>query len=163
MRKFMFAMVVILVSIGGSAKDVISGRVVTVIDGNTVEVTTADSETYIIMLHEIDCPELGQKFGEQAKRFLEKLLLDKPVSVEMKGKNRWGTRFGIIMIDGELDPRYELLEAGLAWTTEVNPNPEFEELKERAKENGRGLWREDTPTPPWKFRRQQTLTQFKSN
>lgn len=152
----------LVISVSSLANDLISGKVVTVIDGNTVEVVGEDKETYKIMLHGIDCPELGQDYGEKAKRFLEKLLLDKAVNVELKGKDRWGTRLGVIIINGETDPRHELLKVGLAWTVEVNPNPELDGLREKAQQSGKGLWKKDNPTPPWIFRRQQTMLQTKS-
>ena len=163
MKRLMFVFAGLLASINALPKEVLSGKIVTVIDGNTVELVAEDNETYKIKLHGIDCPQLGQDYGEKAKRYLEKMLLDKPVSVEMKGKDRWGTRLGVIIIDGELDPRYELLKEGLAWTAEVNPNPELEGIREKAKEKGKGLWKDNNPTPPWVFRRKQTLTQFKSS
>jgi len=144
------------------ANDVLSGEVVNVIDGNTVEVLAEDNETYKIMLYGIDCPGLDQAYGEKAKQQLEKLLLKKIVNVNLKGKNRWGTRLGIIMT-GEIDPRRELLKEGLAWTAEVNPDPEFEAIKQEARENGRGLWKEANPIPPWTFRRQKTMMQMKSS
>lgn len=163
MKNVIMVVTGLLVSYFACAKEVMSGKVVTVIDGNTVEVRTEDNETYKIMLHGIDCPELAQNYGDKAKRYLEKLLLDKSVTVEMKGKDRLGTRLAIIIIEGEVDPRFELLNEGLAWTTEVSPNPLLEALREKAQEKGKGLWKENNPTPPWTFRRQQTLTQFKSS
>ena len=115
-----------------------------------------------ILLFGIDSPELGQEFGEKAKRFLEKLILDKSVSVEIQGKDRLGNRLGIVLIEGK-DPREQLLEEGLAWTAERQPIQEFEEIKEKARQRNKGLWKEQEPTPPWTFRRQQTMTQFKSS
>jgi endonuclease YncB( thermonuclease family) len=67
------------------------------------------------------------------------------------------------LVNGESDPRFELLKEGLAWTSERNPIEELEVLKEKARESSLGLWKEETPTPPWIFRRQQTMTQFKSS
>jgi len=159
----MFVFAGLLISCFAWSNEVISGKVVTVIDGNTIEVVAEDNSTYKIMLHGIDCPELGQDYGDKAKRFLEKLLLDRAVTVELKGKDRWGTRQGVIIIDGEIDPRHELLQEGLAWTAEINPIPELEGLKEKARQKGKGLWKQDDPTPPWKFRRQQTRLQMKSS
>ena len=144
------------------AEEMISGKVVTVIDGNTLEVYTSDNETYKILLYGIDSPELGQEYGEKAKRFLEKLILEKNVSVQIQGKDRWGNRLGIILIDGE-DPREQLLEQGLAWTSEKQLIEEFEVIKEKARDKGKGLWKEQDPTAPWLFRRQQTMTQFKTS
>jgi endonuclease YncB( thermonuclease family) len=141
----------------------IGGRVVTVVDGNTIQVASLDGDSYKILLYGIDCPELDQEFGEKAKKALEKLLLNRDVTIEIQGKDRWGNRLGIVSFPGEEDPRKELLKQGLAWTAERNPLPELEVIRAEAQESGKGLWREENPTPPWIFRRQQTLTQFKSS
>jgi micrococcal nuclease len=162
MKKIMIFLGGILISGMALAGEVVLGTVVTVIDGNTVEVLGDDQETYKVMLQGIDCPEIGQEFGDKAKEYLQQLLLDKPVTVEMKGKDRWGNRLGVVLINGD-DPRSELLKAGLAWTSEVNPDPQFEGLKDQAREKGMGLWKETNPTPPWVYRRLQTRTQFKSS
>jgi endonuclease YncB( thermonuclease family) len=161
MKGGVFVFAGLLISIFAGSNEVISGKVMSVIDGNTVVVITEDQSTYKIMLHGIDCPELGQDYGDVAKRFLERLLLDKPVTAEMKGKDRWGTRLGVIIIDGDTDPRHALLKEGLAWTAEVNPIPELEGLKEKARAKGKGLWKQDNPMPPWTFRRQQSRLQTK--
>jgi len=147
----------------GLAGNVLNGKVTLVIDGNTIEVRADDNETYKIMLYGVDSPELGQAYGEKAKKFLEKMILDKNVNVNIQGKDRWGNRLGVILIDGTVDPRYDLLEAGLAWTAERDPVQELETIKEKARDKGKGLWKEQDPTPPWIYRRQQTMTQLKSS
>lgn len=162
MKNVAIGILVLLLPTYLMATDVISGRVITVIDGNTLEVYTNENETYKIFLFGIDCPELEQEYGDKAKRLLEKLILDKNISVEIQGKDRLGNRLGVIRIDGE-DPREKLLEEGLAWTAEKNPIDVFESIKEKSKEKRKGLWKETDPTPPWIFRRQQTLLQFKTS
>jgi len=146
-----------------NANDQIKGVVTTIIDGNTIELSSDDHETYKILLHGIDSPEPGQNYSEQAKRFLGKLLLNKSVTITIHGKDRYGNRLGEITIDGASDPRRELVEEGLAWTSEREPIAELESLKEQARLQGKGLWKDENPTPPWIFRRQQTLTQQKSS
>lgn len=162
MKSIGFALLGLLLSSVMLRAEVIAGKVVTVIDGNTLEVFTPENETYKILLFGIDCPELGQEYGEKAKRYLEKLILNKEVSVEIQGKDRWGNRLGIILIEG-VDPREGLLQEGLAWTSEKNPIEAFELMKEKSKEKGKGLWKEENPTPPWIFRRQQTMLQLKTS
>lgn len=162
MKKLELLVLGLVLSFGLRASEIIAGKVVTVIDGNTLEIFTSENETYKILLYGIDSPELDQEYGEKAKRFLEKLTLNKSINVEIQGKDRLGNRLGIVMIDGE-DPREKLLEEGLAWTAERNPIVEFENIKEKSREKGKGLWKEKDPTPPWIFRRQQTLTQFKTS
>lgn len=143
------------------AENELSGKVVSVIDGNTIELVTSNSESYKILLYGIDSPELGQDYGDKAQRFLQKIVLDKTVNVKIQGKDRWGNRLGIVLIDGKIDPRLELLKAGLAWTAERNPIDELESIKEKARENGKGLWKEKDPTPPWTYRREQTMLEPK--
>jgi endonuclease YncB( thermonuclease family) len=162
MKSIGFALLGLLLSSMVLKAEVISGKVVAVIDGNTLEVFTPENETYKILLYGIDCPEMGQEFGEKAKMLLEKLVLNKSVNAEIQGKDRWGNRLGIVLIDGK-DPREELLEQGLAWTAERNPIESLEAIKEKSKQRGTGLWKEQDPTPPWVYRRQQTMTQVKSS
>lgn len=162
MKSVGFALLGLLLSSMVLRAEVISGKVVAVLDGNTLEVFTSENETYKILLYGIDCPELGQEFGERAKMFLEKLVLNKSVNAEIQGKDRWGNRLAVVLIDGK-DPREELLQEGLAWTAERNPIETFESIKEKAKQKGKGLWKDQEPTPPWIYRRQQTMTQFKSS
>src|SRR5260221_13185005 len=157
MRRIMFVIAGLLIPMFAWSNEVISGNVMTVVDGNSVVVILEDQSTYKIVLYGIDCPELGQDYGDAARRYLEKLLLDRTVTVEMKGKDRRGTRLGVVIPEGGADPRYKLLKEGLAWTAEVNPIPELDGLKEKAKAKGKGLWERDHPTLPWTFRRQQTM------
>lgn len=145
------------------ANDDITGKVTTVIDGNTVEVLGDDNEKHKVILTGIDCPELTQAFGENAKRHLEKMILNKKVVVKFKGKDTWGNRLAIVLIKGETDPRIDLLKEGLAWTSERNPDPALENLRICAQEKGKGLWKEPTPTPPWTYRREQTMMEAKSS
>lgn len=144
------------------ADEVFEGTVVRIIDGNTVEVLAENDERYQVMLHEVDCPELTQAFGQEAKTFTEEALLNEKVVVKIVAKDRWGNRLAVIT-HAETDIRTALLEKGLAWTAERNPNEVFEKLRTEAQQRGRGLWSEQHPTPPWNYRRQQTMMQVKSN
>lgn len=141
----------------------ISGKVISVIDGNTVELLADGNEKRVVVLAGIDSPELTQEYGDKAKRYLEKLLMNKQVVVQLKGKDRKGNFLAIVLLQGELDVRIELLKEGLAWTSENNPTPELEAYRVRAQEKGKGLWKEENPTPPWTYRRQLSMQQPKSS
>jgi micrococcal nuclease len=145
------------------ANEELRGKVNKVLDGNTIEVSTPDNETYKVLLFGIDSPEMGQEYADQAKELLERLLLNKSVSIMIHGKDRVGNRLGVIQIEGMMDPRHELIKAGLAWTAEKEPIPELESLREQAQAGGRGLWKDENPIPPWKYRRQQSMIQTKSS
>jgi len=144
------------------AYDNITGKAITVVDGTTVEVQTADKQVYSVRLFGIDSPELTQEYGDDAKKLLEKLVLGKNVTVKIVGKDRWGRYLGELMIDGKVDPRIELLKQGLTWTSEKNNSPDLDEYRAKAQQRGKGLWKQTDPTPPWIYRRQQSMQQPKS-
>ncbi len=146
-----------------ASPEVISGKVISVIDGNTIEFKTSDNETFKFVLSGIDAPELNQEFGEEAKKLLEKILSGETASILIEGKDRLGNRVGSLIYKKNKDPRLDLLEKGLAWTAERNPKPEFEIIKEAAKSQEKGLWAQSNPIPPWTFRRQQTMLTAKSS
>ncbi|MCE2934785.1 MAG: thermonuclease family protein [Cyclobacteriaceae bacterium] len=146
-----------------STNSEIAGKVVNVIDGNTVEIISIDLERMKIYFFGIDAPELDQEYGDRAKKLMEKITLNKNVVVQITGKDRLGQRIGIVLVEGNVDPRLEMLKQGLAWTAEKNAIPELESLKELARAKKRGLWRQDNPVPPWVFRRQQTMLMPKSS
>ncbi len=152
----------ILVSVDAFAIDDVTGKVIAVIDGNTVEVSGGDNQVHKVLLIGIDSPELGQEYGEKAKKFLEKIILEKNVTVQFKGKDRVGNYLAIVMINGKVDVRVELLKEGLAWTSEKNPLEDLETYRTLAQRKGRGLWKENSPVPPWTYRREQTMMQPKS-
>jgi micrococcal nuclease len=145
-----------------AAGENISGKVKSVIDGNTLEIETDNKEIHTVQLAGIDSPELGQDYGDHAKAHLEKLALEKNVSITLHGKDRWGNQQATVMMNG-VDIRIELLKAGMAWTAERNPLPELESVKEEARMNTKGLWKQNNPTPPWVYRRQQTMMQVKGS
>jgi micrococcal nuclease len=139
-----------------------TGVVVNVIDGNTLEVKGSDNQIQKLVLTGIDSPDPGQNYADKAHRFLEKLMLDEEVKFKITGKDRWGNSLAVV-IKGNTDPRIELLQEGLAWTAEKNPLPELEEHRLKAVEKLKGLWKEENPTPPWIYRRQQSMMQAKGN
>ncbi|HEY9045882.1 MAG TPA: thermonuclease family protein [Ohtaekwangia sp.] len=145
------------------AYDTVTGKVTSVIDGNTLEVLGDDNQTYKVMLAGIDCPELTQVFGNHAKLYLQKLTLNKKVTVNITGKDRWGNYLAVVLVKGTDDPRIDLLKEGLAWTSEKNPDPDFEAHRVRAQEKGKGLWKDNNPTPPWTYRREQSMMEAKSS
>ena len=136
--------------------------VVRVIDGNTLEIRTKDAETYTVGWYGIDCPEEGQPYAAQARDYIRHTLINKTVLVTDMGKDRRGKRLVSFALDG-VDMRIQLLDKGLAWTTDTSKEEDHVRRQERAKAAGIGLWTEVNPTPPWVFRRQQTMLQAKTS
>ena len=141
----------------------LEGKVVAVIDGNTLQIVCQNDQTHTVQLAGIDSPELSQEYGEESKEYLEKIALGKKVTVSIEGKDRRGNPLAVVMVNGRKDLRIELLEEGLAWTAEKNPLPELEACRTRAANKGLGLWKQNNPTPPWTHRRQQSMLEPKTS
>ena len=151
--------IAICISAYGFTAD-LNGRVERVIDGNTIEFVTEEEEVLQVQLEGVDAPELGQKYGEEAKAFLEKIALRKRVTVEVLGKDRWGNRQARVILRSGKCVASELVKSGLAW---VRNSEDRRELELEAKEEGRGLWGDADPKPPWIYRREMTMREAKSS
>ncbi|MBT1701977.1 thermonuclease family protein [Chryseosolibacter indicus] len=161
--KLLFLLLIMGSSSIASTEKEMKGRVVGVIDGNTLEVIDDKEEKQKIVLAGIDCPDAGQEYAKEAKRFLEKLVLRQEITFTIVGKDRLGNNLAVLKVKRNVDPRVELLKEGLAWTAERNPLPELEAYRLEAEKNQKGLWKEENPTPPWLYRRQQSMMEAKSN
>lgn len=129
-----------------------SGKVIGIIDGDTIEVLE-NNRPVRIRLAEIDCPESHQDFGQKAKTFTSELAFDKDVKVLVKDIDRYGrTVAEIILPDGRSLNR-ELISAGLAWWYQrYSSDQSLGQLQSQAKSAKLGLWSSDNPIAPWDFR-----------
>ena len=162
MKRFVIFLIAFFLYFTLFAGDKITGKVTSVIDGNTLEIEV-NNEVHVVLLEGIDSPELGQEYGDRAKSHLENLTLQKKVTITFTGKDRKGNQLATVTLRGGVDVRLELLRAGLAWTAEKNPSPDLESVKEEARQGTKGLWSQENPTPPWTYRRQQTMLQVKGS
>ena len=80
MRLALIAILVLLIAFPSGATELV-GRVVRVIDGDTLEVLTIDHSPLRIRLAEIDAPEHGQPYGSRAKQALSGMTFGQTVSV----------------------------------------------------------------------------------
>lgn len=150
----------LLISLGARAHTNLVGKVISVIDGNTIEVSLSENKKLTVLLEGIDCPEMGQEYGRDAKAFLEEMVLKKDVELEIKGRDRSGNHIAIVKVANGVDLRVELLKEGLAWTSE-NGSKDLEPYKTWAQRKGKGLWKQHSPVPPWTYRRQQAMAKPK--
>jgi endonuclease YncB( thermonuclease family) len=74
-------------------------RVIAVHDGDTVSIRTSKT-TLRVRLADIDCPEIGQPRGSQAKDFTSKLVFGHDVSIETRGLDQYNRVIGRVMVDG---------------------------------------------------------------
>jgi micrococcal nuclease len=94
-----------LVSLAQSAE--FSGPVVSVLDGDTLEVLH-NNRPERIRLSGIDCPEKGQAYGTRAKQAASALVYGKEVTFQTHGRDEYGLTFGDVILPEDLILNQEL-------------------------------------------------------
>ena len=129
------------------------GRVVAIIDGDTVEVMH-DGRAERIRLNGIDAPEHRQAFGRRAQDFLGEMIFKQNLRVVMRSKDRYGRTVADLFL-GTKNVNQEMVRAGMAWWFRryAPRDMVLRDLEERAREAGLGLWADPDATAPWNFRK----------
>lgn len=138
----------------GPANEILHGKVIAVLDGDTIDILDNDKKTMRIRLHGIDAPENGQPFGRNAKEFLALQLAGKHVEVQQVDKDRYGRTIGDISVGGKRIA-VEMIRAGLAWHY-VQFAPDDQDLASAelvARSANRGLWADKRYVEPWQWRK----------
>ena len=131
-----------------------SGPVVSVLDGDTLEVLH-NSHPERIRLSGIDCPEKGQAYGHRAKEAASALVFGKNVTLQTHGHDKYKrTLADVLLPDGTKVNRALVKEGWCWWYRKYAPgNAELEKLESEAREAKRGLWSDPHPVPPWEWRK----------
>lgn len=75
----------------------IRGTVVSIVDGDTLDVLTQARELHRVRVQGIDAPERSQPFARAAKRHLSDLVYAKEVRVIWHKKDRYGRLVGKVL------------------------------------------------------------------
>lgn len=139
--------------------EVIRGRVVGVVDGDTVDILTVEREQVRIRLAGIDAPEKAQPYGQRSKQKMSDLVFDKNAEVDFTKRDRYGRIIGKVMVNGR-DASLGLLDAGLAWhykkyagEQSASDRATYANAEDAARSSRIGLWRDELPIAPWDWRR----------
>lgn len=128
-----------------------SGRVVGVLDGDTLDVLV-DQRPVRVRLAQIDAPEKRQAFGTRARQALSSLTYRQTVTVAENGPDRYGRTLGTVYV-GDLNVNYELVRQGMAWAyRRYVTDPAVIQIEAEARSEQRGLWADPSPIAPWNFR-----------
>ncbi len=137
----------------------IEGLVVGVADGDTITVLDQQKNSYKIRLQGIDAPEKKQAFGEKSKQSLHDLVHSKQVRIEYDKEDKYGRIVGKVTVD-DVDVCLQQLVLGMAWHYKKYQNEQsvsdralYSETELKSKSLKLGLWTDDTPLPPWEFRK----------
>jgi micrococcal nuclease len=127
-------------------------KVKSVEDGNTMTIVLDDQPVMLRLAH-IDAPEKKQAFGEASRKSLAELCLGKNAVLQNKQLDYSGTLVAVVQCDGNEANRIQV-ERGLAWVDPKHNNDlTLPALEAMARRDRRGLWSDDDPIAPWKFRK----------
>ncbi|HBX3183421.1 thermonuclease family protein [Escherichia coli] len=147
----MVPLLVILFS-GSLCAAEIQGKVIRVLDGDTIEVLQ-DKNPVRIRLANIDAPEKKQPFGRWSTNQLKALLAGQSVTVSYTQTDRYGRVLGrVITANGTEANRQQVLK-GAAWVYDrYNTDNSLPALQREAQTQKRGLWADSNPVQPWEWR-----------
>lgn len=127
-------------------------RVITVHEGDRLTIRH-DGQTETIYLKDIDCPELKQPYGKQAKRATAAYVGNREVVVRALKRDRHGRTTADILLPDGRNVGHELVEEGLAWSRpETLEGRSLGDVEQLARAAAKGLWSEPNPVPPWKWK-----------
>ena len=131
-----------------------SGKVVSVLDGDIIEVLRHQHPERI-RLNGIDCPEKGQAYGQKAKQATSALVFGKDVMLQTFGKDKHGrTLADVRLLDGTHVNHTLVKEGWCWWYPKYAPrNRELDKLEKNAREMKKGLWGTPIHVPPWEWRK----------
>ena len=135
----------------------INGYVISIADGDTLTLLTANKERVKVRLAEIDTPEKKQPYGQKAKQELASLAFNQDAQISVIDTDRYGRVVGRVVVDG-LDVNAELVRRGAAWVyRDYLKRPELIPLEAEARRQRKGLWALPAPErmPPWQWRKEQ--------
>ncbi len=138
-------------SIDNSQVNGLNGKVMNVVDGDTIDIQFENGKEERVRLVLVDTPETKhptkpvQPFGPEASAFTKEMLTGKNVQVELdvQERDQYGRILAYVYIDGKMFNEL-LLEKGLARVAVFPPNTryvdEFYAIQKKAQEAKLGIW-----------------------
>ncbi|MDR1126089.1 MAG: thermonuclease family protein [Deltaproteobacteria bacterium] len=135
------------------------GKVLKLDDGDSFLMFSEQREFEKIRLYGIDCPELNQPGGREARAFSSDLIFLKSVTVTPMYRDQYGRAVALVQLPDGRTLNEELIRNGQAW---VYPQyckevwcPGWQRLERAARQKKLGLWAGSNPVPPWKWRKKR--------
>lgn len=153
-------------------KEVLRAKVVEVMSGSSIRVKALAPENktveFICMILGIDAPvflyngAIKQPYGGESKKEMEVMVMGQEVEVTMHG-HFFHSADGLCSVhkDGR-DVGLEMIKKGYAWVMMGSEEDEkklplflkeYIKAQKEARAKKAGLWKDQDPTPPWRFRK----------
>lgn len=131
-------------------KDHVSGKVISIIDGDTYDLLIQGNRTIRIRMEGIDAPEKGMPFYQISKKYLSQLCFNKLVFLKITDKDQYNRYLGYTYLDDGTELSQEMIKAGLAWHfIKYNSDSTLSRLEFEARNQKKGLWVDENPMTPW--------------
>lgn len=142
-----------------TAADIMHGRIVAVLDGDTVTLLDRGQVQHRIRLSQIDAPEIGhgrnkpgQPFGQASKQSLAELVYGRDTLADCETEDRYGRQVCTLWV-GSTNANLEQVRRGMAWVyRKYARDPAYYRAEDDARAEKRGLWGDANAMPPWVWR-----------
>lgn len=141
------------------AQTLLTGKVTTVVDGDTIKVLTQAGQNSEIRLEGIDAPESRQAFGSESTKNLSKLISDKTVNLTCTGIDQYGRLTCKVQLPDGTDVDLYQIQTGMAWhykqfqrLQSATDRQEYGAAEDAARRARIGLWADAHPVQPQDFR-----------
>ena len=129
-------------------------KIVSIPDGDTLNIINGNNKKVKIRLYGIDAPETTQKYGQASRDYLRKIVKNKRLTYKIRSKDDYG-RVVATLYGDDNDLNYEMIKAGYAWHYKhYNNSKKYAKAEENARKQKLGLWKGKNPQAPWEYRRE---------
>lgn len=153
---FLAVLASLLFARSGCSGQTFKAKVTKTIDGDSIQIRY-EEKTVMVRLWGIDTPEWKQPYSQTAKKFTNRSVYRKHITLEVKDWDKYGRMVAVVTTDSGKCLNEELIKNGLAWVhIYYCKEPVCEKWKRfegNARKNQLGLWQEKKPIPPWVWKR----------
>lgn len=134
-------------------KNVVTGRVVSIIDGDTYDALLEGNKILRIRMEGIDAPEKGMPFYQKSKKYLSSLCYNREVTILFTGVDNHKRFLAYTYNEQGKGLSQEMIKEGLAWHYKrYNADSSLSILETEARNLKKGLWSEEVIMSPWRYR-----------
>ena len=148
----------------------ISGRIVSIQDGDTLTILDTNSQQHRIRISGIDAPESKQPFGTRSKQKLAEMAAGEDGRAECHKVDRYKRQVCKVWVQPidcrscgrTLDLGYAQISVGMAWwyreyakEQSAEDRGRYESAEQDARLRKRGIWSMPEPVPPWEWRQRK--------
>ncbi|MDL2290765.1 thermonuclease family protein [Desulfovibrio sp. OttesenSCG-928-F20] len=153
-KRLVIALLLAALGLGGGF--FLRGKVIAVQDGDSLVILNSSFERERVRLYGVDCPEAKQSGGEDATAFTRSLALFQEVQLKVITHDQYKRAVALVTLPDGRSLNEELVRAGQAWVyDQYCDRPQclaWRLLEKKARVDKRGLWAEQKPIPPWRWR-----------